>query len=300
MTSLLMATSHLTPADIDKRKALLRAWLGRRLSDGAAAWLDEQALTVATGLRPHQLGIAIGLAPRKVGKADLDLTPAEQEAGHAVRPGLDATGWSVDQAARILLVLASYNGDDDAFTAALGRFFSNAEIGEQIALLRGLPLLPAPERLLPYAAEGIRSAMQPIFEAVAHRNPYPREYLSDAQWNQMVVKTLFIGSRLAPIQGLDARRNTELAKMLIDYAAERRAAGRSISPELWRCVAPFAGDADVAALADILREGTESERAGAALSLADCPLASAQLALASAPDLAVAIREGHLTWDTVA
>lgn len=294
-----MATPH-TSTDTDARRTLLRSWLGRRVADDAATWLDQQVEIIKTGDRPLQLGIAIGLAPRKVGKADLDLTSAEQDAGRVARPDLDTTGWSVDQAARMLFVLASHRGDGDAFAAELGRVFANAEIGEQIALLRGLPLLPAPERLLPYATEGIRSAMQPIFEAVAHRNPYPRENFSDAQWNQMVVKTLFIGSRLAPIQGLDARRNADLAHMLVDYAAERRAAGRPISPELWRCVAPFAREAEVDILAAILRDGTEAERMGAALALSECPHPSAKPALSAAPDLAAAVDSGRLDWNTIA
>ncbi len=113
------------------------------------------------GQRPQQLAIAIGLAPRKVGKADLDLTAAEFQAAQDVRPGLDPGGWSVDQTARILLVLASAGANRDAFAESVERVFAAAEIGEQIALLRGLPLLPDPERLMPYAAEGIRSAMQP-------------------------------------------------------------------------------------------------------------------------------------------
>ncbi|WP_291171721.1 EboA domain-containing protein [Hyphomicrobium sp.] len=295
-----MTERHPSQTDVQELSALLRGWLAHRVSDDARAWIDQQVGAIAGGERPLALGVAIGLAPRKVGKADLDLTPAEQAAGRALRPGLDPTGWSVDQAARILLVLASFRGDDVAFASGIERFFATAEIGEQIALLRGLPMFPAPERLLPYAAEGIRSAMQPVFEAVAHRNPYPRECFSEAQWNQMVVKTLFIGSRLAPIQGLDARRNADLARMLLDYAAERRAAGRSISPELWRCVAPFAGDTEVTTLATILRDGTESERRGAALALAECQLASAKVALDTAPDLASAARDGRLTWDSVA
>jgi len=281
-------------------KSLLHAWLASRLPPEALAWLDQQAALIEAGDKPLQLGIAIGLAPRKLGKADLHLTPAEQEAGQALRPGLDTTGWSVDQVARVLLALSSFRGDDAAFVAGLGRIFGTAELGEQVALLKGLPLFPAPDRLIPYAAEGVRSAMQPIFEAVAHRNPYPRERFSYVQWNQMVVKALFIGSRLAPIQGLDARRNAELAQMLIDYAAERRAAQRSISPELWRCVAPFAGEAEIATLASILRNGTDAERKGAALALAECQPASAGKMLLSSPDLAAAIREGRLTWDSAA
>jgi hypothetical protein len=255
---------------------------------------------VASASRPMQLGIAVGLAPRKIGKVDLDLTPAEQQAGRETRGALDASGWSIDQAARILLILASFTTDEAKFAAGIDRIFVTAEIGEQIALLQGLPLFPAAELLLPRATEGVRSAMQPIFEAVAHRNPYPREQFSDAQWNQMVVKTLFIGSRLAPIQGLDARRNADLARMLVDYADERRAAGRSISPELWRCVAPFAGETDVVTLAEILQNGSETEIAGAALALAECPLPSAQSTLASRPDLASAIRDGRIGWENLA
>jgi len=113
------------------------------------------------------------------------------------------------------------------------------------------------------------------------------------------VKTLFIGSRLAPIQGLDARRNADLARMLIDYADERRAAGRSISPELWRCVAPFAGPAEVARLAAILRDGTETEAAGAALALAECSLPAARAALASNPALAQAVTEQRISWNSL-
>ena len=295
-----MTTSLSSTAKADTSMQLLKAWLAPRLTPDAAAWLDSQIAAIASGEKPMQLAIAVGLAPRKVGKADLALTAEEVDAGRAARADIDATGWSVDQAARILLVLASHRGDDDRFVTALDRILATAEIGEQIALLRGLPLYPAPERIVHRAAEGVRSAMQPIFEAVAHRNPYPREQFSEAQWNQMVVKTLFIESRLWPIQGLDARRNPDLARMLIDYAAERRAAGRSISPELWRCVAPFAGEAEVATLADRLRSGTEAERAGAALALKDCSLPSARAALATAPDLAEAVDAGRLSWNQIA
>lgn len=67
----------------------------------------------------------------------------------------------------------------------------------------------------------------------------------------MVLKALFIGSRLAPIKGLDERANPELAQILREYAHERWSAGRPVNPELWRCVGPFATSAD--ALADLER-----------------------------------------------
>ena len=67
----------------------------------------------------------------------------------------------------------------------------------------------------------------------------------------MVLKALFVETTLAPIVGLDERANPELARILRDYAHERWAAGRPVSPELWRCVGPFATDA--AALDDLDR-----------------------------------------------
>lgn len=295
-----MTTSLSLTVEAEKAMQLLHAWLAPRLAPDASAWLAQQVAIVSSGEKPMQLAIAVGLAPRKVGKADLNLTDDEAAAGRAARSGLDATGWSVDQAARILLAIASHRGDDEQFSAGLDRVLAAAEIGEQIALLRGLPLYPAPERIVYRAAEGVRSAVQPIFEAVAHRNPYPRERFSEAQWNQMVVKALFIESRLWPIQGLDARRNPDLAQMLIDYAAERRAADRTISPELWRCVAPFAGEAEVTMLAERLQSGTDAERKGAALALKDCPLPSARAALATASHLEEAIGAGLVSWDRIA
>jgi len=279
---------------------LLRAWLAPpRLSAETRAWLDTQTALIASGDTPRQLAIAVGLAPRKAGKADLALTLAEEEAGRRVRDGLDASDWSIDQTVRILLVLASFRGDHPAFAEGIHRLFSTAEIGEQIALLKGFALFPAPDLLLPRAAEGVRSAIQPVFEAIAHRNPYPLAHFSEAQWNQMVVKALFIGSRLAPIQGLDARRNADLARMLIDYADERQVAGRFISPELWRCVAPFAGSLEVTRLGRILAEGSDIEARASALALADCPLPEARAALATRPDLEAGIGRAAIRWDTL-
>jgi hypothetical protein len=111
----------------------------------------------------------------------------------------------------------------------------------------------------------VRSAVKPVFEAVAHRSPYPSEFLDEPAWNQMVLKALFIGSELAPLQGLDERANPELAEVLLDYAHERWAAGRPVSPELWRCVGPFAQER---ALEDLERVVAGWHAAGARRSFA--------------------------------
>ena len=151
---------------------------------------------------------------------------------------------------------AAYDGDDAKFVALFGAFCDTAEINELIALYRGLPIYPSGRMLEPRAREAIRSGMRPVFEAVAHRNPYPAEYFDEDAWNQMVVKAMFMGSRLWPIHGLDLRANPRLARMLVGLAQERWAAQREVSPEIWRCVAPHADDEGEAALVRALSAAT--------------------------------------------
>ena len=220
--------------------ALADEWIVRAVSDNAASWFRRAIESVRGASDGNALAAAIGLAPRRVGKADLSLTPDDRARARALRAGLDPSDWSIDQLARSALMVASYAGDDAAFAAHFDAFCSTAEINELIALCRGLPVYPAAERLEPRAREAVRSGMKPVFEAVAHRNPYPVEFFSEDAWNQMVVKAFFIGSRLWPIQQLDERGNPRLARMLVDLAQERWAAGRPVSGEVWRCVAPHA------------------------------------------------------------
>jgi hypothetical protein len=285
--------------DIIARKSMLQEWLGRRLSSEQFGWLDDRIAKISDGGRASDLVMAIGLAPRKLGKADLNLSPDEFRAADDIRADLDASNWSVDQTARILFALASFMGDTATFAATLDRLFQSAEITEQIALLLGLPLYPAQELLVHRAAEGVRSTMQTVFEAVAHRSPLPKERFSEAQWNQMILKALFISSRLAPIQGLDERRNAELAETLMNYVHERWSAARSVSPELWRCVGPFARKEDIADLVRVLESRNKNEVAAAALALSECLLPEAQRMLERVPDLVSDITDKRITWDTI-
>lgn len=279
---------------------LLRGWLAGRLGAEPLAWLDQQTARIAAAATPSALQIGVGQTARRLGKNPLQPTQEEMVTGIAVCPGLDPSAWSIDQAGRLLLVLASFAAAPDSFASRVDALFRSGEIGEQIALLRGLPLYPEPQMFLGMAGEGVRSAMQPLFEAVAHHNPFPAEQFSEPMWNQMVVKALFTGSTLAPIQGLDARRNADLARMMTDYAHERWAAGRSVSPELWRCVGPYAEGIRFDDLLKVFASPVRIEQHAAALALAECPLPDALVALETAPELLRDIRAGRLTWNTLA
>src|SRR5690606_23929807 len=136
---------------------------------------------------------------------------------------------------------------------------------------QALPLLPHPDRWIFRATEGIRSNMTSVFEAVALRNPYPSEQFDETQWNQMVLKAVFVGSPLHLVQRLDDRANPRLARMLRDYAHERWAASRPVTPELWRIVGRYAGDEWIGDLEQVLLTGTPAEQQAAALALSESP-----------------------------
>ena len=216
---------------------LLRRWVLRQAGE-QAAWFGDALDALGRSPVERDLHILMGLAPRRLGKADLSLSDADTAEAQAARPGWDPRGWSVDGAARVAALLA-FRGQRP-FAETFKDLRRTADAAELIALYRGLPLYPEPAALHFEAGEGLRSNLRPVFEAVAHRNPFPRDHFDQHRWNHMVLKALFVGSELAPIIGLDQRANAELARILIDYARERLAAGRPVSPELWRPVRPFA------------------------------------------------------------
>jgi hypothetical protein len=283
----------MTPRD------LLQQWLQRRLPQEASAWLLDAARRTQSSSGDAELFRAVSLVTRKIGKADLSPTEDELRAADAARAGWDPRDWSVDQGARIYLLLST--GTDGAvFSRRLDQLCVTADVGELVAFYRGLPLYPEQPRYVLRAAEGVRTNMRAVFEAVAHRNPYPREQLPENAWNQMVLKALFVGSRLDPIVGIDARANPALARMLCDYAHERWSAGRPVSPELWRCVGPFAAGSMLADLARVLEKGIEPERMAAALALSRSPDPEATVLLRSYPELAAAVSEDQVSWRSLA
>jgi hypothetical protein len=278
---------------------LIRSWIASRVDDVAMAWINDRANAIATGDK-KALFLAFGLVPRKVGKAELALTEAERNAAEKFRPGWNPSGWSVDQLVRTFFVLTYPASDITAYVQTLDLMFSTGEVGELVALYQSLPLLPNPPAHVLRAAEGIRQNIKAVFCAVAHNNPFPAEQFSDDQWNQMILKCLFIEVSLRPVIGIDERANAKLMSMLVDFAHERRAAHRSIPAELWRCVGPCADERAIADLRIALTSGSPAERQAAALALSVSPHPTAKSVLAEVPDLARSIATGEFSWRTVA
>lgn len=274
---------------------LILGWLDGRLEPASAEWLRAQCAILGSGAPDRVLHLAFGQALRRAGKEPLSASAEEQAAAHAVHPGWDLHDWSREQAARAALLL-SLPASGESVRAVLA-LFQTADLGEHVALVRGLFLLPDAPRFLHIAREGIRSNMGDVFGAISQRNPYPAEHFDEIAWNQMIVKCLFVGLPLRTVFGFDRRANAELSRMVLGLVRERWAAGRPISPEAWRCVGPFAEADGLEALETALDKG-DTDRRGAALGLKTVPGGRGLAVLtAKAPELVPLLQAGTLTWE---
>ncbi len=219
--------------------ALLSSWLKTRISAESLVWLERKQQEITQNAQERNLFTSFSSVPRYLGKQKLELSTEELQLATELIPDWNPSHWSVDQVGRTLLILSFPQEHEARYIATLDKIFAAADVGELIALYQSLPLLPYPEKFTLRAAEGIRSNMTSVFNAVALHNPYPAKYLDNLAWNQMILKALFISSPLQLIYGLKQRNNYQLSQMLIDYARERLAAKRTVNHELWQLILPF-------------------------------------------------------------
>ena len=216
---------------------LLGGWLEKKGSTDSWIWLQRKLGKISATGTESTLFAAYSAVSRYYDREKLSLSTEELQAIPV--EGWNPEHWTLVQIARSLLLLSFPAADGDRYVATLDKIIAAADVEEAIAFYQTLPLLPHPEKFQLRAAEGIRTNMTSVFKAIAHHNPYPAQYLDDPAWNQMVLKALFVGISLQPIYDLSQRNNPQLSQMLVDYARERLAAKRTVSPKLWELVIPF-------------------------------------------------------------
>lgn len=276
---------------------LLASWLQKRLTNDEFQWLTAQIQESLRSNSNKALFITLGKIPRTISRKDLQLDQAELAAGQTLRPGWNPIDWNLSGAARILLIAQMAQARSDAFVATYRDICRTADVTELVELYTALPLLRPHKQIDDQIGDGLRSNMRSVFEAIAHRNPYPAENFDQHRWNHMILKLLFIDSTLAPVQQLDTRANPELATILCDYAHERWAAGRPVSCELWRCVGPFANGKQIDDLARALSDQDRHQQQAAAIALAQSDDPAAATVLQTNPQLHDAVTQGQLRWD---
>ena len=162
--------------------------------------------------------------PRRLSGAAQASVDPPRELGPLTRPH-----WNLTDYVRAALVAAAFEHLTPAEQPAfLLKLFEAGEIGEQVSVLRTLPLLPEPERFLETGFQACRTNARVVFEAIVCDNPFVAEHFPALNFNQAVLKAIFMEVSARRIEGLERRITPELKRMAADYASERRAAGRSV------------------------------------------------------------------------
>lgn len=192
--------------------------VGKALARLRPGWLEEAARL--------PLGDAFSAAGRALGKERFALE--EQEARALASVGITSCeDWGLDELGRIALLV-----QPDVKPEAIEQCFFRGDNRERQAVLKALPLFAEPSRFVALGVEACRTSVEDVFRAIACANPFPARHFPAASFNQMVLKAIFNGISVAGIIGLAAHVTPELLRMADDYAAERRAAGRTVPDDV--------------------------------------------------------------------
>lgn len=245
----------------------------------------------------NKISQAFVMVPRKTGKSLIKLNEEQkvliEEAGISY-----ISNWTIDRLCRVWLLSTLNSIGQEKRYATVDRLFLSAEMNEAVALYSALPFLAHPEIWVKRCAEGIRSNIGSVLEAIMENNPYPSENLDEAAWNQLVLKAFFTEKNIKLIIGLDRRSNLELALTLIDYAKERWAAKRKVNPQLWRLVSKFINAEIFETLKVGLQHYDQIEQRAIALAIAQSDYQPAKDYINTFPELKLALTEGSLNWDS--
>lgn len=282
--------------DAERLRILITEVSRANLGPETWSWLSENLSSDDS----RQINTAFAVMPRKTGKTPVKISPDMISKIDQVKPGFTIENWTLDKLGRLCLLLHLDSADQEKYFKTIENLFLAAEVSELVALYSFLPVFAWPDLWKLRCAEGIRSNIGLVLEAIMYHNPYPEKYLDEKAWNQLILKAFFTDKDINQIPGIDERSNSELALTLKDYAYERWAAGRKINPYLWRFTTKFLDEGLVNDLKKVLSEGTLREKQAAALTLVHSGLSSASELMKSYPEFLQAIKSNELSWANIA
>lgn len=251
---------------------MLERALAGRLSAEGAGWLASSRQRVADD--PAALAMLFPAAARNCGREPLAGPHSGAQPSSAEQPAAEeqlAAGWTADEAARALLLLA-VRADHTGLGKICGEVYRYGDAAEKRAVLRALAVLDLGDHGLPLVRDALRGNDTRLIAAAL--GPYAAQRLDDAGYRQAVLKCVFTGIPLSAVSGLASRADPQLAAMLADFARERVAAGRDVPADVWPLLARYPAAVEAAGLREELNSPAEPRRDAASRALA--ALASAR------------------------
>lgn len=281
-------------------KELFTKIIERNVSEDACTWLHTKANQSADTNNNYQLNLSFTAIPRKTGKKEIVLEETDINQINKLIPGFSIQHWTVDRLSRAWLLMQLEPDEKENYISRIESLFLQAEMNEQVALYSSLPLLAYPKSWKLRCAEGIRSNIGTVLEAIMYQNPYPAQYLDEPAWNQLIMKAFFTDKKVNYITGLDERANQNLANILFDYVEERWAAHREANPQIWRLVAPFMDEKHFYMMERLFKDGNETDKQAAALACANTQFEKAKSLLNQYPEYKSVVDKKIISWEVLA
>lgn len=175
--------------------------------------------------------MTFGMVNRKIDREAIQFSEAHLSTIKSFEPAFNPELWTLDQLCRLALMLSL---DTATSKSKIETLMDASDMRELVTIHKSLIFLENAEEFIMKAVDGIRTNMIDVFDSIALNNSYPSKYFSEDAWNQVILKAIFNERPIYKIVGLEKRNNQKLANILYDYAHERWAAGRRVTPELWR------------------------------------------------------------------
>jgi len=223
----------------------LAAALEARAKPEGLEWLRETSAAVAADA--GALRSRFAMVGRKVGREPLD---------EGADPS-DVWAWTIEDAARVLLLVAA----GDRAEAELAELYRFGDAAERRGVLQALPYLDIEARGLGLVDDAIRTNDTRLIAAAL--GPYATQYLSDEQYDQAVLKCVFVGVPITGLDGIPSRVTPDGARMLGAFVHERVAAGRDLPPEVWTVIDKYPPAEEIAAIEAELQSPFDDRRAAA-------------------------------------
>jgi hypothetical protein len=220
-----------------------------RVSPDALAWLQDAAEEIAR--EPAKIATRFPAVGRKVGRGPLD-PGADPDDVHA---------WTIDDAARTYLLQALPRPEDE-----IRELYRYGDAAERRGILRALEHLDVDA--LHLVEDAIRTNDTRLIAAAL--GPYATQRLPNAAYDQAVLKCVFVGVPITPLDGLE-RVTPDGARMLAALVHERVAAGRDVPAEVWTVIDRHPPEEEIAAIRAELESPFEDRRVAAERALGGRP-----------------------------
>lgn len=231
-----------------------------RLSDAQMDWMKTVMLFENETLFFENFG----LISRMISPVAPEWSSSEKINLEQLYPDLTSDQWNLQQFCRCLLMI--YIPEDQNINI-IKKLTQLADISELISIYKGIFFLENACEFVPLVEEGIRMNITSVFDSIALLNPFAAKYLPQDSWNQLVLKALCMGRPLYQIINLDLRKNEKLVFIVTHYIRKEWAAGRTVSPEIWRLMDGYVNKDTTACLLKVIESGDQLSKHAAIIVL---------------------------------